>query len=91
MDAAVVDKEVSLLQHTIAKYGLKDDAGRFYVPFGQLYTDTQDIFEALAGTLKTAKKRGLVEYSAPILLKGPSDKVAITLLKEAEGPPPAGH
>ena len=58
-------------------------------PFGTLYDKTQDIFEALAGTLKSAKKRGLVDYSAPLLLKGTHDKVAIVLLQEAEGEEPA--
>lgn len=35
--------------------------------------------------LKAAKKRGLIAYSAPILLKGSHDKVPITLLVPAEG------
>jgi hypothetical protein len=33
---------------------------------------------------QAAKKRGIIDYSAPILLKGAHDKVVITLLKEAE-------
>lgn len=33
---------------------------------------------------QAAKKRGIVDYGAPILLKGAHDKVIITLLKEAE-------
>lgn len=85
---AFVDHEVVKLQHEIARYGTKDDKGHFFVSFGRLYDDTQNVFEALAGTLKTAKKRGIVDYTAPILLKGPSDKVVITLVKEATD---AGH
>ncbi len=38
---------------------------------------------------QAAKKRGIVDYASPLLLKGTHDKVVITLLKEAEGPPPA--
>jgi hypothetical protein len=88
MNAATVDHEVALLAEQIKKLGAQGADGRWSVNFGPLYDATQDIFEALAGTLKTAKKRGVVDYSAPILLKGPSDKVAVVLLKEPE---PAAH
>ena len=85
MNAATVDREVRELQVQVKLLGSLDAAtGRWSVPFGTLYDKTQDIFEALAGTLKSAKKRGLVDYSAPLLLKGTHDKVAIVLLKEAE-------
>ena len=85
MDAATVEKEVRELQHQVKVLGSQDAAtGRWSVPFGTLYDKTQDIFEALAGTLKAAKKRGVVDYAAPLLLKGTHDKVAIVLLKEAE-------
>ena len=36
----------------------------------------------LGGTLKAAKKRGVVAYDAPLLLKGAHDKIAIVLLVE---------
>jgi hypothetical protein len=36
----------------------------------------------LGGTLKAAKKRGIVAYDAPLLLKGAHDKIAIVLLVE---------
>jgi hypothetical protein len=49
------------------------------VLFGKLFDETQDIFEALGGTLKAAKKQGLISYSAMILLKGQHDKVPIVL------------
>ena len=89
-DAATVEREVRELQRQVKALGTQDAAtGRWSVPFGTLYDKTQDIFEALAGTLKSAKKRGLVDYSAPLLLKGTHDKVAIVLLKEAEGEEPA--
>ena len=91
MNAATVDREVRELQVQVKLLGAQDAAtGRWSVPFGTLYDKTQDIFEALAGTLKSAKKRGLIDYSAPLLLKGTHDKVAIVLLKEAEAEPEAG-
>ena len=53
------------------------------VLFGKLFDETQDIFEALGGTLKAAKKQGLISYTAMILLKGAHDKVPIVLEQEA--------
>ena len=82
MDAATVDHEVTLLVEQIKKLGTADASGGFTCAFGVLFDATVDIFEALGGTLKAAKKRGIVAYDAPILLKGPHDKVLIKLLKE---------
>lgn len=80
--AAAVDHEVATLQAQILLLGARAADGRVSVPFGTLYDATQDIFEALGGTLKAAKKRAIVAYDAPILLKGAHDKVMITLLVE---------
>lgn len=82
MDEATVAHEIALLEEKIVELGSRRPDGRFEVPFGVLFDATADIFEALAGTLKAAKKKGIVEYAAPLLLKGPSDKVAIVLAKE---------
>jgi hypothetical protein len=71
--------------HKTRSFNKKNDKGQFTCTFGELYDATEQIFEALGGTLKAAKKRGVVDYSAPILLKGAHDKVVITLLKEKEG------
>ena len=84
MDSAFVDHEIKLLQEQVAKLGSVNADGKMEVSFGVLFDATADIFEALAGTLKSAKKRGIVSYSAPILLKGSHDKVMITLLVPAE-------
>ena len=82
MDGAVVDHEVRLLQEWIVKLGERNSEGHFSVQFGALFDATDQVFEALAGTLKAAKKRGVIKYDSPILLKGAHDKVAITLLLE---------
>ena len=37
--------------------------------------------QAIVGTLKAAKKRGIVSYEGEMLLKGMSDNVEIKLLK----------
>jgi hypothetical protein len=52
------------------------------VQFGELFDDeqTQQHYEGLAATLKAAKKRGIVTYKSPILLKGAHDKVMVNLV-----------
>ena len=46
---------------------------------GKEWDDVQNYYEALVGTLKAAKKRGLIDYKGTLLLKGVSDKVVITI------------
>jgi len=82
---AFIDEEVKKLCSEVKRLGSQGADGKWFVNFGPLYDATQDIFEALAGTLKTAKRKGFISYNAPILLKGPSDKIPIILLKEPEG------
>ncbi len=82
MNDATVAHEITLLQEQLVKLGARDAAGVVTCTFGVLFEHTQDIFEALGGTLKAAKKKGVVKYSAPILLKGAHDKEVITLLVE---------
>ena len=51
--------------------------------FGELFDDDQvaNYYEALVGTLKSAKKRGLIDFKGQMLLKGPHDKVKITIIE----------
>ena len=83
MNQDTVNHEVLLLQQTIKKLGAPNADGKFSITFGALFDATQDIFEALAGTLKAAKRTGVVSFAAPLLLKGAHDKVEIVLLVEA--------
>lgn len=85
MNDEVVAHEIKLLQAEVVKLGKKDAAtGKFSVAFGVLFDATVDIFEALGGTLKAAKKRGIISYDQPLLLKGAHDKVLIVLNVEPE-------
>lgn len=54
------------------------------VTFGELFDDdkVQQYYEALVGTLKSAKKRGLIDYKGILLLKGVSDNVVISIKHE---------
>ena len=51
------------------------------VQYGTLFERTQDTMEALSGTLKTARRHGVVAYEGEQLWQGASDAVTITLLK----------
>ena len=49
--------------------------------FGELFDDEQaeQYYEAIVGTLKCAKKRGLIDFKGQMLLKGVHDKVDISI------------
>ena len=66
MNQEVVDHEVQMLREEITRLGEKQDDGSINVTFGTLFNDErcEQIFEAIVGTLKSAKKRGVVSYKA---------------------------
>ncbi len=77
---ASVEEEIKILAEFIKKLG---DESTNSITFGKLVESDEvaDALEALVGTLKAAKKRGIVKYDAELLLKGVSDNVIITLAK----------
>ncbi|TMS12040.1 costars family protein ABRACL [Larimichthys crocea] len=79
-----VEHEVKLLVEEIQRLGTKNADGQTTVKFGVLFSDDRcaNIFEALVGTLKAAKKRKVVSYQAELLLQGVHDDVEVVLLKE---------
>lgn len=60
------------------------EEGKPQVTFGELFDDDQvaNYYEALVGTLKSAKKRNLIDFKGQILLKGPNDNVIISIVGE---------
>ena len=52
--------------------------------FGELFADDrcQNIFEALVGTLRAAKKRKIIHFEGEMLLQGAHDSVDVVLLEE---------
>ena len=52
--------------------------------FGVLFSDDRcaNLFEALVGTLRAAKRKKIVHYEGELLLQGVHDNVDVTLLKE---------
>ena len=59
-----------------------DAEGNYVVKFGVLFSDDRcaNIFEALVGTLRAAKKKKIVDFPGQILLQGAHDNVDIVLL-----------
>lgn len=52
-----VDKEIRKLIASIQELGKRNGSGQTEITFGELFVATQNRFEALTGTLRTAKKR----------------------------------
>lgn len=67
---------------TLSIINFSDADGKYVVKFGVLFADDRcaNIFEALVGTLKAAKKRKILTYQGELLLQGVHDNVDITLL-----------
>ncbi|KAG9135440.1 hypothetical protein Leryth_007213 [Lithospermum erythrorhizon] len=76
-----VDEEVERLQEEIKRLGKQQDDGSYKVTFGVLFHDDRcaNIFEALVGTLRAAKKRKILTYDGELLLQGVHDNVEIIL------------
>ncbi|XP_069464212.1 costars family protein ABRACL [Ambystoma mexicanum] len=79
-----VDHEVGLLVEEIHRLGTKGADGKLRVKFGVLFADDKcaNLFEALVGTLKAAKRRKMISYEGELLLQGVHDNVDIILLKD---------
>ncbi|KAL0967437.1 hypothetical protein UPYG_G00252210 [Umbra pygmaea] len=78
-----VQHEVSLLVEEIQRLGNKNADGKMCVKFGVLFNDDRcaNIFEALVGTLRAAKRKKIVTFEGELLLQGVHDNVDITLLQ----------
>jgi len=81
-----VEHEVKLLVQELKRLGSPNADGQITVKFGVLFNDDRcaNIFEALVGTLKAAKRKKIVTYSGELLLQGVHDDVDIVLLKDEE-------
>jgi hypothetical protein len=79
-----INDEVQQLLVDIRRIGA--EPGSPTVKFGELFDDdeVQNYYEALVGTLKSAKKRGVIDFKGQLLLKGMHDDVVISI-KEEEG------
>lgn len=75
-----IDEEVEQLVVDIRRIGGGDE-----VKFGALFDDDEvaNYYEALVGTLKCAKKRGVIDFKGQMLLKGVHDDVIVSIKKAA--------
>lgn len=83
MNLAAVDEEIEKLKVEITRLGEKQPDGSIKIKFGTLFNETGDVFEALGGTLRAAKKRKIVKFDAEMLLQSRDDNVDIFLLPPA--------
>ncbi|XP_071503340.1 costars family protein ABRACL-like [Diadema antillarum] len=79
-----VEHEVSLLIEEIKRLGQPGPDGKITVKFGVLFADDRcaNLFEALVGTLKAAKRKKKITYEGELLLQGAHDNVDVVLLEE---------
>ncbi|XP_061098455.1 costars family protein ABRACL isoform X2 [Conger conger] len=79
-----VDHEITLLIEQIHRLGNKNADGKYSVKFGVLFNDDDcaNLFEALVGTLRAAKKKKIINFEGQLLLQGVHDNVDVVLLKE---------
>ncbi|KAL4240896.1 hypothetical protein ACF0H5_001678 [Mactra antiquata] len=79
-----VAHEVELLVTHIKRLGKQGADGKYAVTFGEMFDDDDcaNVFEALVGTLRAAKKKKIIKYDGELLLQGVHDKVEITLLTD---------
>jgi len=80
--SAAVEHDVSLLVGHIKRLGVVQSDGSTTTTFKTLFDDDQlqNSLESLAGTLKAAKRKKIIQYKAELLLQGVSDSECITLL-----------
>ena len=77
-----LDDEIKQLLVDIRRVG--QEPGSPHVRFGELFDDdnVQQYYEALVGTLKSAKKRGFINFKGQLLLKGMHDDVVISIASD---------
>ena len=77
-----VDSEVHQLVDDIHRVG--SNPGVPCVTFGELFDDesVQDTYEALIGTLRSAKRQGYIDFKGQMLFKGMHDDVVINVVEQ---------
>eukprot|EP00283_Hemiselmis_rufescens_P011410 CAMPEP_0173435454 /NCGR_PEP_ID=MMETSP1357-20121228/15123_1 /TAXON_ID=77926 /ORGANISM="Hemiselmis rufescens, Strain PCC563" /LENGTH=82 /DNA_ID=CAMNT_0014400435 /DNA_START=119 /DNA_END=367 /DNA_ORIENTATION=- len=79
MNQEDVDKEVGMLLEEMARLGTKGEDGKLRCKFGALIKDDKcsNIFEAIVGTLRAAKKQKKITFEGQMLLSPTHDDVDI--------------
>mmetsp|Transcript_31443 Transcript_31443/g.45848 ORF Transcript_31443/g.45848 Transcript_31443/m.45848 type:complete len:510 (+) Transcript_31443:301-1830(+) len=84
-----INEEIKQLVQDIRRIGTTYPSPAPYVLFGELFDDefVQQYYEALLGTLKAAKKRGIIRFKGQMLLKGMHDNVVVSIVNESPPSP----
>jgi len=79
-----VEHEIKLVQFHIARIGKEQPDGTVVTTFGDMFNDptAEQIFESLVGSLKAAKKKGIIKFDAQMLLMPTHKDVKITLVEK---------
>jgi hypothetical protein len=88
-----VENEVRLVQYHLKRLGTEQANGTYTCTFGTFFNDreVEQLFESLVGSLKAAKRRGVVDFQGQMLLFPTHKDVVLTLLKPLGPNDPAPH
>jgi hypothetical protein len=77
-----VDKEVELVVTHMKRIGARQADGSYTVTFGKFFEDpvVEQTFESLVGSLKAAKRRGVLDFPGALLLMPTHKDVILKLL-----------
>jgi hypothetical protein len=81
---AVVKQLVNLKTHMKRAGHREDKDGKIHIFYGTLFEAVQGIMPTLSGTLKTARRLGIVAFEGETLFQGVSNGVDITLQDESD-------
>jgi len=78
-----VEHEIKGVQYFVAKIGKQEPDGTYKCTFAQIFGDeeAEQWFESLVGSLKAARKAGVIKFDGQMLLMPVSKDVVIHLIK----------
>lgn len=79
-----VDREVELVVMHMQRIATPQPDGSYQITFGEFFNDpeVEQTFESLVGSLKAAKRRGLLNFQGQMLLMPTHKDVVLTLLPQ---------
>ncbi|PRP87980.1 hypothetical protein PROFUN_02717 [Planoprotostelium fungivorum] len=83
MNDDTVTHEISLLVTAMKRMADPQPDGTYKTTFIKIFKDEvlEQQLESLVGTMKAAKKRGIIDFQGQMLLQGAHDNVEVTLKK----------
>jgi hypothetical protein len=85
-----VEHEIKLIQFHLARIGKAQPDGTYKSTFGDIFNDEQSeqVFESLVGSLKAARKAGVIKFQGQMLLMPTHKDIEIHLVTPL---PPGTH